>query len=69
MAYGTYKGKSLRPGGGGRFARMVDALKRKGMSEDRAGAIAAAAGRRKYGARRFARMGAAGRRRAAAAAA
>jgi hypothetical protein len=42
MAYGTYKGKSLRPGGGGRFQRMVDRLKARGYSEKRARAIAAA---------------------------
>ena len=61
----TYKGKSLRKGGGGRFARMSDALVAEGMSRHRADAITAAAGRKKYGKREFARMGAAGRRRAA----
>ena len=63
MAYGTYRGKSLRPGGGGRFQRLVDQLRRRGMSERRARAIAASIGRRKYGAERMARWAAAGRRR------
>jgi hypothetical protein len=60
----TYKGKSLAKGGGGRFAKMEDALKAKGMSEASAEAITAHAGRKKYGKAEFARMGAAGRRRA-----
>jgi hypothetical protein len=49
-------GKSMRPGGGGRFAAMV----RKGISP----ALAAWIGRRKYGKKRFQQMAAAGRRRA-----
>jgi hypothetical protein len=63
MAYGTYKGKSLRPGGGGRFARLVDRLRARGYSEKRARAIAASVGRRKYGAKQMAAWAAAGRRR------
>ena len=62
----TYKGKSLRPGGGGKFARMVDAMKRKGVPTKNAKAMAAAMGRKKYGTRRFATMAAKGRKRAAA---
>ncbi len=58
---GTYKGKSLAPGGGGRFARLKDALMRKGYSSDRAEAIAAAHGRRVYGKKRFQRMALEGR--------
>lgn len=54
---GRYKGKSNRPGGGGRFQQMVDA----GMSP----ALAAYIGRKKYGKKRFAKMAAAGRKRAA----
>jgi hypothetical protein len=61
----TYKGKSLKPGGGGQFAKMTDALKEKGMSEERAKAIAAAAGRKKYGAKKMAQFAAAGRKRSA----
>jgi hypothetical protein len=64
MAYGTYKGKSLKPGGGGRFARLVDRLKQRGYSEKRARAIAASVGRRKYGAKQMAQWAAAGRKRA-----
>ena len=62
----TYKGKSTKPGGGGRFAKMTDALKRKGKSAKAAKAIAEAAGRKKYGAKKMAKMSAAGRKRAAA---
>ena len=62
----TYKGKSTRTGGGGKFARMTDALKRKGISARRAKAIAAAAGRKKYGAKKMASLSARGKRRAAA---
>ena len=60
----TYKGKSLRPGGGGSFARLVDELKAKGYSDERARRIAAAVGRKKYGARQMAKWSAAGRKRA-----
>ena len=42
----TYKGKSLRPGGGGKFARMVDAMKRKGVPTKNAKAMAAVMGRK-----------------------
>ena len=59
----TYKGKSLRPGGGGRFARLVDQLRARGMSEKRARAIAASVGRRKYGSKQMAAWAAAGRKR------
>jgi hypothetical protein len=63
MAYGSYKGKSLKPGGGGRFAKLVDRLKARGYSEKRARAIAATIGRKKYGAKQMAQWAAAGRRR------
>lgn len=53
------------PGGGGRFQAMVEALQSEGKGADRAKAIAAGAGRRKYGKRRFQKMAARGRRRAA----
>jgi len=61
----TYKGKSMSPGGGGRFAKMTASLESKGMSAESAKAIAAAAGRKKYGAKRMAEMSASGRRKAA----
>lgn len=62
----TYKGKSLKVGGGGQFLKMTDALKKKGMSTQKAKAIAAAAGRKKYGKSKFQKMAANGRKRAAA---
>ena len=60
---GTYKGKSNRLGGGGRFQQVVDAITRKGVSASRARAIAATEGRKKYGKAKFQKMAAAGRRR------
>lgn len=63
------KKKKARPnskaplGQGGRFAAMVQDIEQSGKSEAAAKAIAAAAGRRKYGKRKFASLGAAGRRR------
>jgi len=60
----TYKGKSLRPGGGGRFQRFVDKLKSKGHSTKSAKAIAAKHGRKKYGKKKMAKWALAGRRRA-----
>ena len=57
------KTKSKRLGGGGRFAAMTAALMRKGKSKKSAKAIAASAGRKKYGAKRMAEMAAAGRKR------
>ena len=61
----TYKGKSLKPGGGGQFQKMVDALRKQGKSLAQAKAIAAAAGRKKYGKAKFQKMAATGRKRAA----
>ena len=60
-----YKGKSMRKGGGGRFAKLVDKLKASGKSEESAKAIAASAGRAKYGAKEMAKMAKAGKKRAA----
>lgn len=60
----TYKGKSTRKGGGGKFAMVTDAIMKTGKSESIAKAIAAAQGRKKYGAKEFAKMSATGRRRA-----
>ncbi len=64
MSYRTYAGKSLRPGGGGAFAKMVAALKAEGKTASSAGAIAATVGREKYGKKRFQAMAKAGRKRA-----
>lgn len=59
----TYKGRSTALGGGGRFRMVADRAARSGARDPEA--VAAAVGRRKYGAERMARMAAAGRRRAA----
>lgn len=59
----TYKSKSMRAGGGGRFAQMVDKLKKGGHSEEHAKAIAAAVGRKKYGAKKMASFAKAGKKR------
>jgi hypothetical protein len=56
--------KSMKPGGGGRFQKFVGSLEAKGMSSDSAKAIAAAAGRKKFGKSRFQEMAAKGRKRA-----
>jgi hypothetical protein len=53
----TFRGKSMRPGGGGRFAQMVASGVPPGA--------AAAAGRKKYGKEQIGKWSAAGRRRAA----
>ena len=63
--------KSMRPGGGGRFRKLVKGLKAKrgktrtGKSRRvrTPGALAAWIGRRKYGAKKFQAMATAGRRR------
>jgi hypothetical protein len=60
----TYKGKSMRLGGGGKFAKMKDAIMASGKSAEAAAAITAAAGRKKYGKAEFQRMSAVGRKRA-----
>jgi hypothetical protein len=59
----TYKGKSMRLGGGGRFAKFVDSLKKSGKSEEQARAIAYKAGVKKYGKGKMAKMAAAGKKR------
>lgn len=60
----TYKGKSMKEGGGGKFAKMVDSLKAKGKSAKSAKAIAAAVGRKKLGASKMAKYAKAGKKRA-----
>ncbi len=57
--------KSMKPGGGGRFAAFTKKLESEGKSADSAKAIAAAVGRKKYGAKKMAGFSAAGRKRAA----
>lgn len=57
--------KSMKPGGGGRFAKFVNREEAEGENASSAKAIAAAVGRKKYGKKRFSSMAAAGRKRAA----
>jgi hypothetical protein len=59
---GTFKGKSNKLGGGGRFAQVVAAAKKGGAKNPQA--VAAMMGRKKYGASKMAKMAAAGRVRA-----
>jgi hypothetical protein len=59
----TYMGKSTRPGGGGRFAEVEAAAKKSGAKNP--AAVAAMAGRKKYGAKKMAKWAAAGKKRAA----
>ncbi len=56
---GTYKGKSNKLGGGGRFAQVAA----KAGGGKKGAAIAAAIGRKKYGAKKMSVMAAAGRKR------
>jgi hypothetical protein len=57
--------KSMRLGGGGRFKKGQEAMERKGMSKDEAGAIMASEGRKKYGKKKMSRMAARGKMRKA----
>lgn len=52
--------KSMKLGGGGRFAKLKKSLSGK---VDNPGAVAASIGRAKYGAKKMGKMAAAGRRR------
>lgn len=54
--------KSNKIGGGGRFQALKSKLAKGGKVSD-PGAVAAAIGRNKYGAKRMAKMSAAGRKR------
>ena len=53
--------KSMRLGGGGRFAKLEKSLRGKVRDPK---AVAASIGRKKYGAKKMSKMAAAGRRRA-----
>jgi hypothetical protein len=54
---------NMKPGGGGRFAKLEGALSKKpGITDP--GALAASIGRKKYGAKKMAKWSAAGRKRA-----
>jgi hypothetical protein len=56
--------KSMKLGGGGRFAKGQSALEKKGYSATSAGAIMAKAGRKKYGEKKMAKMSVGGRHKA-----
>ena len=53
--------KSMKPGGGGRFAKLKSSLAHKKGIKD-PGAVAASIGRKKYGAKKMVKMSAAGKR-------
>lgn len=53
--------KSMKLGGGGRFQKLSKELAAKGVRDP--GAVAASIGRKKYGAKKMAKMSAAGRKR------
>ena len=53
--------KSMKPGGGGRYEKLVKDLKSKGVRDPKA--LAASIGRKKYGAKKFQEMAAKGRKR------
>ena len=55
----TYKGKSMKLGGGGRFAKLA----KKAGGGKKGAAIAAAIGRKKYGKARFQKMALKGKKR------
>lgn len=56
------KHKSMKPGGGGRFAKLKSKLAhKKGIKNP--GAVSAAIGRKKYGAKKMASMAAKGKKR------
>lgn len=54
----TYRGKSMRKGGGGRFAKLEDKFSKQGVKNP--GALAAALGRKKYGKQEFQKMASTG---------
>lgn len=54
--------KTSKPGSGKRFATLSKSIQAEGKSKASADAIAASIGRKKYGAKRFAKMGAAAKK-------
>lgn len=56
--------KKPKLGSGGRFKSLENKLERKGYSKKRADAIAASAGRKKYGKTKFQKLASAGRKKA-----
>jgi len=55
--------KSMKLGGGGRFEKLTSKIEKTGKSKESAKAIAAAIGRKKYGAKKMSKMAATGRKR------
>lgn len=55
--------KSMKPGGGGRFQALTKKLESNGKSAGAAKAIAASAGRKKYGKKKMAKWSASARKR------
>jgi aspartokinase-like uncharacterized kinase len=60
----TFKGKSMKLGGGGRFAKLQSKLQSKGKSASSAKKIAASVGMKKYGAKKMSKMASIGKKRA-----
>jgi len=58
----TYRNKSLRKGGGGRFARLEDVFSKQGVKDP--AALAAVLGRKRYGQEQMTKWSVAGRKRA-----
>lgn len=56
--------KKAKLGSGKRFKALESKVKKEGYGKEAAAAIAASAGRKKYGAKKMAKMAAAGRKRA-----
>lgn len=52
----TYKGKSTKLGGGGRFQKLKDSIMKSGKSADSAEAIAASIGRKKLGSAKMSKL-------------
>lgn len=61
-AMGSFDGKSMRLGSGGRFAKAQSEMESKGMSKKESGAILGAAGRKKYGSAKMGSWSAKGRK-------
>ncbi len=61
---GKFMGKSMKVGGGGRFAKLTGKLEKEGKSPESAKAIAASVGRKKYGDAKMQSMASKGAKRA-----
>jgi hypothetical protein len=54
----------MKPGGGGKFAKLQDELMAEGKSKESAGAIAASVGMKKYGEKKMTAWSSQGKKRA-----